>query len=119
MTAHPGNDIQLPPWLCRILEVPGASLAEQRGAPRREIEGSFRVLSNATGDGRQYMWRALDSSFVGLGFFSRHKIQSRQRLEIRPGFEVGEPVSVRVAHCTETPEGYRVGCVLEPGPAEA
>ncbi len=49
----------------------------------------------------------------GLGLLFRQQVGTGTQLELTPAFEDGEPVRVKVVHCTHTVQGYKVGCVIE------
>ena len=115
MSTIRGKHVDLPAWLLRTYEMsrPPGCPREKRSGPRRSFDGFFRVHPAPPQDKSHYMWRGFNSSCTGLGFISKHKLDVSQPLVVRPGFEVGEPVRVRVVHCTETTYGYKVGCVFD------
>ena len=86
---------------------------------RRRSRHTWTVLARATllGDsvGKQFSVKTFNVSPGGVGLITRVPLRESAHLELVPADGSGEPVRIRVVHCTRTLQGYKVGCELVTG----
>lgn len=103
----------LPSWLRDSLTTePEDGVLNKRGRSRH----TWTVLARATllGDtaAKQFLVKTFNVSPDGVGLITRIPLRESADLELVPADGSGEPVRVRVVHCTRTLQGYKVGCEL-------
>lgn len=81
---------------------------------RAESRHFWTVLAKAKrlnpADSEQLTVKTYNVSQSGLGLITRKALQEGVELEVSPMDDSGESVHVRVKYCTQTIQGYKVGC---------
>ena len=120
MTTPLPEQAHLPAWLAEGLEgEPTGELLNRRSEPRHVFSGIARVRPEHDPSATPVSVRPFNVSPRGIGFIARQEFEEAQRLIIFPE-GTSEPdanqaaVRLRVVHCTQTIQGYKVGCVIEP-----
>lgn len=108
---------KLPAWLSKVIEsgAPTDTLPIRRRETRRTWAGSCFVRPYGGAPGDRILVRGLNAGPEGLGCISRQRLDEGRQFEIAPLEGNGEPVLVRVVHCTQTVQGYKIGLVFEKG----
>ena len=117
MATNHHDRINLPPWLDDVLAEsvePTEAPPSRRDEPRRSWAGSCFMQPDGEPDALHSLGRGLNICRAGLGCISRQELEIGQQLAITPVAGGGEPVRVRVVHCTRTVQGYKVGCAFGP-----
>jgi hypothetical protein len=112
------QELNLPDWLREAFESgePTDVLPNKRAESRRHWPGScFARPEDASGD-EQSLVHGLNLSSKGIGFLSREPFDEGQLLVLFPEGGSGEPVRIRVIHCTQTVGRYKIGGVFEQAP---
>ena len=108
---------QLPSWLRPYLEVGPVtdSYANKRFEQRRECSVYCVAHSIDEESGVPFHARIFNVDSRGFALLARREVVVSHRLQVRPDVEEEvAPVRVRVMHCTQTVQGYKVGCLLDP-----
>jgi len=104
----------IPDWLAEAIEEgePLEGIPNKRHTDRVLSALYCQVEQNGPKTG-SLSAQVTNVSTSGLGMITRKSIPPGERLYISPGDgSVGEPVEVLVAHCTQTLQGYKVGCTF-------
>lgn len=114
MMEHVQN-IRLPAWIHDVLENgdPTDEFPNKRTETRRIWTESCFAEREGNPVGSTLMVRGFNVGCDGIGLIAREGLPVGQRLKLTPRSGPGEPVLVRVIHCTQTLLGYKVGCVFE------
>lgn len=103
----------LPSWLLDGLAVtPEAGISNKRGDSRHAWIVFARATILGGTDVKQLSVKTFNVGPGGIGLITRVPIRDGADLELVPEDGPGEPVRVRVVHCTQTLQGYKVGCEL-------
>ena len=111
--------VEIPGWLLEALEgEPTDDVPNKRAESRRVW---YRLASVQIHDGvseKLSSVKITNVSSEGIGFVSRQCLEVGDRLQLIPdGDSNGSapigPVNVRIIHCTQTVQGYKVGCLFE------
>ena len=110
--------VELPYWLRDVLAGESTDDVPNKRSESRHVGGMMAsVKSSDDASAAPISVRILNASSQGIGLISRQRIDVGARLELTPDWvpdngTPAEPVSVAVVHCTQTIQGYKVGCVL-------
>ena len=112
-----GSAVRLPSWLQQWLDErpPTDSYAAKRSEPRREcaVYCDTHCMDDETVT--HFHARIFNVNSQGVGLLTRQALIVGQRLLLRPaGDEQATAVTARIVHCTQTVQGYKVGCLFEP-----
>ncbi len=116
MTTSTPTHIKLPLWL-RVAIDQGELLGDlpnKRDEPRLIARQLLLAQREDDPNGKTFTVKLWNVSSKGVGFVSRIQLDEGQRLKLAPEDEPDEPISVSVVHCTQTIQGYLIGCVIEP-----
>lgn len=111
---------QLPQWFREALEGdPTDHVPNKRSEPRHVFVYLARVRAEQDANAGDVSVRLFNVGTGGVGFTARQEFEPGARLILLPE---GLPelvadetaVCVRVVHCTQTVQGYKIGCVIEP-----
>ncbi len=108
--------VKLPLWLRVAInqgELVGDPL-DRRDEPRLTARQLLHAQREDDPGGKTFPVKLWNVSSKGVGFVSRIQLDEGQRLKLAPEDEPDEPISVSVVHCTQTIQGYLIGCVIEP-----
>lgn len=107
--------IRLPAWIHDILDNgdPTDEFPNKRTETRRIWTESCFAQREGVPGASTLMVRGFNVGSDGIGLIAREGLPVGQRLSLTPRSGPGEPVLVRVIHCTQTLLGYKVGCVFE------
>lgn len=111
--------VEIPGWLREALEGELTDKApSKRAEPRRVWWGLASVQRHDGVSEKQFSVKMTNVSPEGIGFISRQPLEVGDRLQLIPdgdsnGSAPLEPVNVRIIHCTQTVQGYKVGCLFE------
>jgi len=104
--------VMLLAWLRVILET--SESVDAHSLKRSDLRVNWvEACSVQLDTGDRFLVRGFNASPTGIGFISRYRFSPYQRLTLLPTEGDGEPVRVRVVHCTQTLQGHKIGCVLE------
>ncbi len=105
---------KVPNWLSEIIESgdPAESGSSRRGGSRPTWTGPCFVELDEEADSGRFLARGLNACPTGVGFITRNELKFDQPLKLYPREGAGEPVHLRVVHCTRTVQGYKVGCAI-------
>ena len=116
MTTSAKNEVKLPAWLREAVDdiEPTNDVLDRREKPR----AIARLLINARLDdhsnGIPFSAKLRDVSQHGIGFIAQIPFAPGELISLTPVDDSEQPVHVSVVHCTETREGYLIGCVIVP-----
>ena len=105
-----------PAWFSDALEVssPSDDVANKRSESRREWISRCLVTPEGDTHGTPITVQTINITSNGIGFLSREEIKTNSRFKLTPAdAKDAQPVHVRVVHCTQTIQGYKVGCSIE------
>jgi len=105
---------QLPEWLQQAI-IEGDSVAGVRNkrAEDRMVSALFCQIESDGQPGEILSARVHNVSESGLGMITRRWLRPGQRIQLTPADgSDGEPVTATVVHCTQTIQGYKVGCAF-------
>jgi len=110
--------IELPAWLSEAIfegEPVEGGLPNKR-QEERTISALYCMLERNGRPGEMLSAQVYNVSLHGMGMITRKPLTPGQVIEIGPGDgSEGPPVRAIVAHCTQTVQGYKVGCSLQVG----
>ena len=120
MGKKPSSDIdrRFPTWLRNALHEPTPDReSTKRQEPRQPATGLANVTSRNNPDGERIPVRLYNVGVNGIGFTARSKFDLGDELTLTPEgtpkiVEQESSVHLRVIHCTQTVQGFKVGCVL-------
>ena len=112
------EQLNLPTWLGELLQSghPTDTMPGKRSESRRHWPGSCFAQPEGASEDEQSFVHGLNLAPTGIGFLSREPFEEGQLLALFPGEGFGEPVHVRVVHCTQTVGRYKVGAIFEQAP---
>lgn len=108
-----GTQPKLPSWLLEAFEGELTDpLPNKRSEPRHIwVTLVFGKAANDP-DAPSFPVKTYNASRSGVGLITRKPLPQGQILEISPEESLNESVRVRVVHCTQTIQGYRIGCIF-------
>ena len=112
-----GSAGQLPSWLQQWVDEgpPTDSFANKRSESRREC--AVYCVAHCMDDETvtPFHARMFNVDSQGVALLTRQALIVGLRLLLRPeGDEQAPAVTARIVHCTQTVQGYKVGCLFEP-----
>ena len=108
--------IALPSWLRdSITTGPEDGVLNKRGTSRHASTVMARATLLGEIDAKQFSVKTFNIGVGGVGLITRIPLRESAELELVPVDGSGEPVRLRVIHCTQTIQGYKVGCELVSG----
>lgn len=108
-----GHEAQnaLPSWLIDALaSEPEAGTLNKRGDSRHTWIAFARATILGGTEVKQLSVKTFNVGPGGIGLITRVPLRESADLELVPEDGPGKPVRVRVVHCTQTLQGYKVGC---------
>ena len=108
----------LPQWFREALEgEPTDNLPNKRLDIRHEWPALARIDRLDSSDQQKLTVKVFNASTQGIGFISRQPIELGERVRVAPDgvSEDGtpyEPVEAVAIYCTQTIQGYKVGCSI-------
>ena len=111
--SKPSTIIQLPRWLQEAIAEgePTDGIPNKRGEKR--ILSALYCLIEQDAAAEHLSARVYNVSANGLGMITRRRMSPGQQIQLMPGDgSDGAPVTARVVHCTQTIQGYKVGCTF-------
>jgi hypothetical protein len=117
MNSDPPEHPELPEWLGEALEEGETTdnLPNKRSTSRRVWTVFCRVQSVGEPTMTSFTARLFNVGPGGIGLVTRRELEPGLRLEVVPEGDANQDaVQVRVVHCTQTVQGYKVGCAFEP-----
>ena len=118
MPTSPQQQIKLPSWLLEALESETGDLVlNKRSEPRRDSYLLAFLEAGDTPGVERLSVKVTNVSSRGIGFIARSPLEESREFQLTPQgvSEHGTPfeaVRVRVVHCTQTVQGYKVGGVF-------
>lgn len=106
----------LPAWLQEALQGdPTDTLPNKRAETRKVFCFLARVDRADPPAGEPVVVRLFNVGRGGVGFTARQPFTAGTRLRLAPdeSSDAHQAVFARVVHCTQTIQGYKVGCRLE------
>lgn len=109
----------LPAWIQEAFDgEPTDDVLNKRSEPRYIFasSASLRPLEGGV-EGTPIRVRIFNVSESGVAFVARQELPQGQLLTLHPCYEESDggdtTVSARVIHCTQTVQGYKIGCMFE------
>ena len=103
----------LPSWLRDGLTInPEDGIPNKRGDSRHTWTVFVRATMLGGTGGKQLSAKTFNVCPGGVGLITRVPLREGADLELVPEDGPGETVRVRVVHCTQTLQGYKVDCEL-------
>ncbi len=116
---QPNQHRTLPSWLLEALDGDVTDdVLNKRSEPRHIFASpaSLRPIDGGA-DCTPIRVRIFNASESGVAFISREALEQGQTLCLHPRHEEGvgddARVNVRVVHCTQTVQGFKIGCEFE------
>jgi len=82
----------------------------------RAVSALYCLLERDGRPGEMLSAQVYNVSPHGMGMITRKPLTPGQIIQVAPGDgSDGSPVRATVAHCTQTVQGYKVGCTLQVG----
>lgn len=105
----------LPTWLKTLWDEGEAepSPNPNRGEQRRTVMASCFVQREGANEPELAHIFNISAGAVGIGLILRHRLDSGEAITLRPSDGPGEPVTAIVHQCTQTVQGYKIGCSIE------
>ena len=109
----------MPDWLKEALEGDVTdNVPNKRGEPRRVLSCLATVINDEAPGGRPLTVRIFNIGSGGIGFTARAPLSPGARLRLAPDGTPAEQaaqqsVMIRIVHCTQTVQGFKIGCVIE------
>ncbi len=110
---------EIPGWLLEALEGECTDDLLNKRSEARHVGGMLvsATLRDEEAE-KPFSVRIMNASTKGVGFISRQRLEPGAKVKLTTDWvpEDGTPcvpVNVRVVHCTQTIQGYKVGTVLE------
>jgi hypothetical protein len=115
VTPDQTTQIQLPDWLNEaLIEGDPTDATPNKRHEGRTISALYCLVERPGMPGQPLSARVFNVSPQGLGMITRTSLQSGQRVRLLPGDGLdGAPVEVVVVHCTQTVQGFKVGCSFQ------
>lgn len=109
------DEMELPSWLREMVEACESDddRTSRREASRQAWMGPCFVQLEGEVESDRFLARGLNVGPAGVGFISRRELRFDQPVLLYPREGEGEPVHLRVIHCTRTVQGYKVGCTID------
>jgi len=102
---------EIPSWLRAGLDVEAADgVLNKRTEPRHGWVTMTRARLARAPNTELISVKTYNVSRSGLCLITRKQLHDGTELVLTPMHETGEPVRVRVVHCKQTIQGYKVGC---------
>ena len=105
-----------PAWVQEALREGEATdgVPNKRAEPRLSWHATCTAKPLRTQDLGPFSVRVFNVSSGGLGVIARRRVEPGERLLLTPlGAAATEAVRVRVIHCTQTVQGYKIGCAFD------
>ncbi len=109
-TVH-DEKVRLPAWIREAIRnsKPPVELSARRREPRGTWSGLYVVQPAKGPEVERTYVRATDISSGGVQCISLWDLPLNAVVDLIPANTEGDPVRVRVVHCTETRKGYMIG----------
>ena len=110
--------VKVPSWLLDSIEDHVDRVTIKRSEPRQSLLGRAQVrFENAPS--RAISVRLLNICSDGISFLSREPISPRNLLRLAPEegpnpYDAGNQLRIRVVHCTQAVNGFKIGCEFLP-----
>ena len=108
---------ELPAWIRAALEFgdPTDNLPNKRAESRRAWVLLCLLTPRDKPNSAPITVRVTNVGPSGIGFISREVLTADSRVRLIPqGGREDEAVYGRIVHCTQTVQGFKVGCSIEP-----
>lgn len=115
MTTEQSTPIELPQWLTEaILEGDAVEGLLNKRHEDRTISALYCMIERDGVTAEALSAQVYNVSPHGMGMITRKPLTSGQRIQLSPGDDSdGAPVRAVVVHCTQTVQGYKVGCSFQ------
>ncbi|HSS65424.1 MAG TPA: PilZ domain-containing protein [Gammaproteobacteria bacterium] len=106
---------QLPAWLIEQWEggESDGTPARNRAEERRNVTASCFVRVDESSEPVLAHIFNMNLQGSGIGLIVRKRLDPGQDIMLIPSDGDGEPVKAHVVHCTQTVQGYKIGCSVE------
>lgn len=107
---------ELPDWVREAIEEGEFTddVPNKRGESRRVWTLMCSAESRDGPAGYPVTARVFNVASGGVGLITRRRIEPAQRLRLIPeGASEDAAINVRVMHCTQTVQGFKIGCSFE------
>lgn len=115
MTTDQSPPIELPQWLTEaILEGDSTDALLNKRHEERTISALYCMIERDGNTGAPLTAQVYNVSPNGMGMITRKPLTAGQCIKLAPGDDSdGAPVRAVVVHCTQTVQGYKVGCSFQ------
>jgi hypothetical protein len=105
----------LPIWLKTLWDEGEAENAPDRNRheQRRTVMASCFVVREGGHEPELAHIFNISAGAAGIGLTLRHRLDIGEVIRLRPSDGAGEAASATVHHCTQTVQGFKIGCSID------